>query len=59
MLSISFVNGNLSDAWGGKSKRYEENLSRDDIRTAHELGINMLYFAYRRRKMMGLIDSDI
>lgn len=56
---IIVVHGNLSNAWGGKYKSDEENLPRDDIRIAHELGINMLYFAYRRRKMMSLLDSDI
>ncbi|NJM22201.1 MAG: hypothetical protein HC907_27570 [Richelia sp. SM1_7_0] len=56
---IIVVHGNLSNAWGGKYERYEANLSRNDIRTAHELGINMLYFAYRRRNMMKLLYSGI
>jgi hypothetical protein len=45
---IVLVNGDLSFAWG-----VDENLSleRNDIRTAQELGINILNFAYLRRQI--------
>ncbi|MBE9126972.1 MULTISPECIES: DUF4159 domain-containing protein [unclassified Coleofasciculus] len=40
--------GNLSTAWG-----LDENLSlpRETIRTAQEMGINILHFAWRRRQL--------
>lgn len=46
---IVFVIGNLSSAWG-----LDEELSfpRETIRTAQEIGINILHFAWRRRQMM-------
>lgn len=46
---IILVIGSLSSGWG-----YDENLAltRDQIRGAQELGINILNFAWRRRQMM-------
>lgn len=46
---IILVIGSLSSGWG-----YDENLAltRDQIRGAQELGINILHFAWRRRMMM-------
>ncbi|BAY81521.1 hypothetical protein NIES267_09980 [Calothrix parasitica NIES-267] len=52
---IIIVHGNLSSAWGGGENK---ELSRNDIRTAHELGINMLDFAWNRRNMMKLLSSN-
>lgn len=52
---IIVVLGDLSKAWGGEI----EQISRNDIRTAHELGINMLNFAWKRRNMMRLLSADI
>ena len=52
---IILVLGHLSKVWGGEF----EELSRNDIRTAQELGINMLNFAWKRRNMMRLLSSDI
>jgi hypothetical protein len=49
---IILVEGNLSDAWGGLNQ--DKALERNDIRTAHELGINILEFARQRRKMTEL-----
>lgn len=45
---IILVIGNLSSAWG-----VDENLSlaRETIRTAQEMGINILHFAWRRRQL--------
>ena len=47
--------GDLSAAWG-----LDENLclSRETIRTAQEMGINILHFAWRRRQMMQLLQQD-
>ena len=50
---IIVVLGSLSKAWGGEF----EELSRNDIRTAQELGINILNFAWKRRNMMKLLSS--
>jgi len=48
---IIFVIGNLSAAWGlGESL----NLSRETIRNAQEMGINILHFASRRRQLIQL-----
>ncbi len=49
---IIVVIGNLSEAWG-----LDEHLclSRETIRTAQEMGINILHFAWRRRQMMQLL----
>lgn len=46
---IVLIIGSLSGGWG-----YDENLAltRDQIRGAQELGINILHFAWRRRMMM-------
>ncbi len=46
---IVLIEGDLSGAWG-----LDDNLTldRNDIRTAQELGINILHFALRRRQMM-------
>ena len=52
---IILVLGHLSKVWGGEF----EELSRNDIRTAQELGINMLNFPWKRRNMMRLLSSDI
>ena len=48
---IILVTGTLSNAWGLD----DESLNRNDIRTAQELGINFLHFAWQRRYMMQLI----
>jgi hypothetical protein len=50
---IIVVLGSLSKVWGGEF----EELPRNDIRTAQELGINMLNFAWERRNMMKLLSS--
>lgn len=42
------VLGNLSSAWGIDEKRV---FPREVIRTAQELGINILHFAWRRRQL--------
>jgi hypothetical protein len=44
--------GDLSSAWGLDP---DLSLSRADIRTAQELGINILHFAWKRRSMMQLL----
>lgn len=44
--------GNLSSAWGIDD---ELSLDRNDIRTAQELGINILHFAWCRRQMTQLL----
>ena len=54
---IVVVLGNLSSAWGGKDEE-DRDLPRNDIRTAQELGINILYFAYKRRNMMSLLSAN-
>jgi hypothetical protein len=46
---IIFAIGNLSSAWGLDE---ELSLPRETIRTAQEMGINILHFAWRRRHMM-------
>lgn len=43
---LIWVGGNLSSAWG-----IQRPLPRPDIRTAHELGINLLYYAWQRRNL--------
>lgn len=50
---IILILGNLSKVWGGE---FEER-PRNDIRTAQELGINMLNYAWKRRNMMKLLSS--
>lgn len=49
---IILVIGNLSSAWGIDE---ELSLDRNDIRTAQELGINILHFAWLRRQMTQLV----
>jgi len=49
---IILVMGELSAAWGLDE---ELSLSRNDIRTAQELGINILHFAWRRRQLTQLL----
>ena len=51
---IILIEGNLSAAWG-----YDEELflSRNDIRTAQEFGINILHYAWQRKHFMSLINS--
>ncbi|MEA5469654.1 DUF4159 domain-containing protein [Spirulina sp. 06S082] len=41
--------GNLSQAWGINKNRV---LSRETLRSAQELGVNMLYFAWRRKQLI-------
>lgn len=43
--------GNLAKSWGLDEEMMR---SRTDIRTAQELGINILYFAWKRRQMIDL-----
>jgi hypothetical protein len=49
---IVLIVGDLSSAWGLDP---DLSLSRADIRTAQELGINILHFAWKRRSMMQLL----
>ncbi|NJL10194.1 MAG: hypothetical protein HC908_08565 [Calothrix sp. SM1_7_51] len=49
---LIFVEGNLSYRWG---LRDNYHLSRNEIRTAQELGINILNFAFQRKQMMNLL----
>ncbi|MBD1831290.1 DUF4159 domain-containing protein [Cyanobacteria bacterium FACHB-472] len=51
---IILVIGELSAAWGLDDKLL---LSRETIRTAQELGINLLHFAQARRQMTQLIQA--
>ena len=55
-MEIIVIAGNLSSAWG-----LDEQLSldRNTIRTAQELGINILHFAWRRRQLIQLLQQDI
>jgi hypothetical protein len=50
---IIFVLGNLSSAWGIDPR---SRLPRETIRTAQEMGINILYFAHRRKQMTQLLN---
>jgi hypothetical protein len=43
---VVVILGELSSAWGGETAQF---LSRDVLRSAHELGINLLHFAWQRR----------
>ena len=52
---IVFVVGNLSSAWGLDE---ELSLPRETIRTAQEMGINILHFAWRRRQMMQALQLE-
>lgn len=47
--------GNLASAWGLDE---ELNLSRLVLRTAQELGINLLHYAWRRKQLTGLLQDD-
>ena len=53
---LILVEGDLSTAWG-----LDDNLTleRQDIRTAQELGINLLHFAWRRRQMVQWLREDL
>ncbi len=44
------VQGNILDAWGIRG-----SFSRDETRTAHEFGINLLHFAWQRRQLTQLV----
>ena len=50
---IILVEGDLSEAWGGLNQ--DKALERNDVRTAHEFGINILDFARQRRQMTDYI----
>ena len=52
---IIVVIGNLSAAWGLDEKPY---LPRETIRTAQEMGINILHFAWRRRQLTQSLHKD-
>jgi hypothetical protein len=52
---IIVVIGNLSSAWGLDE---EFSLPRETIRTAQEMGINILHFAWRRRQLTQLLHKD-
>ncbi len=52
---VVLINGRLSAAWG----LAEVPLSRADIRTAQELGINLLHFLWQRRRFTQLLQWDI
>lgn len=52
---IILVIGDLASAWGADQ---ELTLSRVIIRTAQELGINILQYAWRRRQLFGLQQED-
>ncbi|MFE4106144.1 DUF4159 domain-containing protein [Almyronema epifaneia] len=49
--NIVLMIGNLAIAWGPDPAGQQ---TRESLRTAHELGINLLYFATRRRHLLGL-----
>ncbi|MGF1499292.1 MAG: hypothetical protein ACFB8W_21065 [Elainellaceae cyanobacterium] len=51
---LVWVGGSLSSAWG-----VYQSLSRTDIRTAHELGINVLRYIWRRRHLTGLVQWQV
>jgi hypothetical protein len=52
---IVLVLGDLCAAWGLDEQL---SLSRENIRTAQELGINILHFAWRRRQLTQLSRQD-
>jgi hypothetical protein len=52
---IILITGDLAASWGTDQ---ELNLSRIVIRTAQELGINLLHYAWRRRQLTGLQQED-
>ena len=47
--------GDLASAWGLDEGL---NLSRVTIRTAQELGVNILHYAWKRRQLMNLQKED-
>jgi Domain of unknown function (DUF4159) len=51
---IVLVSGRLSSAWG----LAEAQLPRSEIRTAQELGINLLHFLWQRRRLTQLMQWD-
>jgi hypothetical protein len=53
---IILIIGDLAAAWGLDR---ELSLSRITIRTAQELGVNILQFAWKRRQLIGLQQEDI
>ena len=53
---IILVIGDIASAWGLDSAL---SLSRITIRTAQELGVNILQFAWKRRQLIGLQQEDI
>ncbi|NJR16894.1 MAG: DUF4159 domain-containing protein [Calothrix sp. CSU_2_0] len=53
---IILVMGNIGSIWGLDSKL---SLPRLTIRTAQELGINILLYAWKRRQFIGLQQEDI
>lgn len=48
---IILLIGNLAALWGLDETL---NISRTELRTAQELGINFLHFAWKRRQMIDL-----
>ena len=52
---IILIIGDLASAWGLDK---ELTLPRLAIRTAQELGINILYYAWKRRQLIGLQQED-
>jgi hypothetical protein len=52
---IVMIIGNLGATWGPD---HELTLSRIVIRTAQELGINVMHYAWRRRQLTGLQQED-
>lgn len=52
---IILIVGDLASSWGPDR---ELTLSRDAIRTAQELGINILQYAWKKRQLIGLQQED-
>ena len=52
---IMLMVGHLVQLWGPDEAGTR---SRETIRTAHEMGINLLYYAWRRRQLMQLQQGD-
>lgn len=48
---IILIQGDLASAWGPDQER---KLTRSEIRTAQEFGVNLLHYAWRRRQLTGL-----
>ena len=51
---VVLIEGRLSSAWG----LGERQLPRGDIRTAQELGINILHFLWQQRHFMSLLEAS-